>query len=369
MSVFISQIAVVIEVIIVNMTIFHANIKPRYTTRFIIAVLSLFTCLILPLGILTTKLLGIYGNGNALFTLFGFFYLIPLHFLYEESMSKHFFIICFCWLYTLLVCSLSIQIGCILEPLERFCVTFLAATILFLFSYRYVLKFTKNIYLPLLRCKDPALRYYLNRASLVWFLTMLIINLNFVYEENHYLKIITILMVCANVLYNFELIRELLKQEKTIGNLEHQVTRDHLTQTGNRLGFKTMFADKIKREEAFGIIYLDLDDFKIINDTYGHTIGDLYLQEFAAGLKAIAGKNQVFRISGDEFAVFTAREKTAYLAEKMQKLNFYVGKNRIAFLGVSYGIVNYPEDGDDYRLLMDIADKKMYDMKKKKKSN
>lgn len=359
---FIYQMICVLEVIVVNMYLFGNNVKRRYSMKIILPTLVLYTLILIPFGVVIIKGLGIYGDGNALFTLFGFFYLLPVHFLFEGKLSRHFYSICFCWIYTLLISSLAIQFGFILERYGRFLMTMIASTSLYLLSFYFVMKFVKNYYMPLLKCQEETVQGYLNRSCLVWFLTILVLNLHFIYD-NSYLKIVTMIIIGMNVLLNYQLMFEVLQRGSRIGSLSTQVVRDTLTSIGNRLAFNWVYSRKTKDESSFTLVYMDLDNFKDVNDTYGHSTGDEYLKEFAMQISEIAGEENVFRISGDEFALFVNNENLDTVLVQIQHIRFMLEPKKVTFYGVSYGYATYPSDGLSIRSLFDAADKHMYTMK------
>ena len=83
-----------------------------------------------------------------------------------------------------------------------------------------------------------------------------------------------------------------------------RATRDPLTGLANRASFEERLAQLFTREGAAGLLYLDLDDFKAVNDRHGHLIGDIVLAEVARRFSRFSiGSAEMFRIGGDEFAV------------------------------------------------------------------
>lgn len=131
-----------------------------------------------------------------------------------------------------------------------------------------------------------------------------------------------------------------------------------------------------RKEGKLGILLLDLDRFKKINDTYGHSVGDLVLVETARILKASVGKNETaFRLGGDEFLLILpevddvehllhAREELLNRFEKEFSISGYSIK-----VSPSIGYAIFPEDGDDLDALFHTADKLMYMEKAKRQSD
>jgi diguanylate cyclase (GGDEF)-like protein len=156
--------------------------------------------------------------------------------------------------------------------------------------------------------------------------------------------------------------------------------RDVLTDTPNR----ALMLDRIENAIALaerhgtrvGVLFLDLDGFKRINDTMGHAIGDTTLQLAARRLKSVVrNSDTVGRHGGDEFLVLVSEmvqpADAALIAEKILvafEAPTQVGEHEIE-LPVSIGIAMYPEDGEDARTLIDRADSAMYHAKNKEGSS
>jgi diguanylate cyclase (GGDEF)-like protein len=164
--------------------------------------------------------------------------------------------------------------------------------------------------------------------------------------------------------------RELTRQ------LEHQATHDALTGLPNRLLGERLLERMIRDETAktesgmLGVLFLDLDRFKQINDTLGHSIGDQMLFSIAARLRRSLEPEQILiRTGGDEFALFVPnlhRETDAIRIANMlvQALEtpFKIGQTEL-FVGASLGVAIYPEDGLDAIALQKHADIAMYHAK------
>jgi diguanylate cyclase (GGDEF)-like protein len=120
----------------------------------------------------------------------------------------------------------------------------------------------------------------------------------------------------------------------------------------------------------FGIIYIDLDEFKQVNDLYGHHIGDLYLQEVAWRMKRqLRGADQLARLGGDEFAalvpVVRSRAEVEEIAQRLEHCfdEAFIIESLTLTGSASVGIALYPEDGATRSDLLNAADAAMYIVK------
>lgn len=152
--------------------------------------------------------------------------------------------------------------------------------------------------------------------------------------------------------------------------------RDPLTETPNRL----IFLDRVERAIAlarrsgirFAVLFLDIDHFKKINDSYGHGVGDDVLRFVANALRsALRETDTVSRLGGDEFVVLLhaverreAAASTARLLRRLVHQPFLVEGQQIR-IRVSLGMAMYPEDGARAAELIAHADAAMYDAKAK----
>lgn len=153
--------------------------------------------------------------------------------------------------------------------------------------------------------------------------------------------------------------------------LQYMAQYDQLTALPNRGFFsdrlKVALANARRCRERLSLLYLDLDKFKQVNDTLGHHVGDLLLQEVAKRLKqCLRDSDTVARVGGDEFVVLlpriASREQPELVAEKIRRalnLFFTLDGHRLNIVP-SIGIALYPEHGDDEQQLLKHADKAMY---------
>jgi diguanylate cyclase (GGDEF)-like protein/PAS domain S-box-containing protein len=159
-------------------------------------------------------------------------------------------------------------------------------------------------------------------------------------------------------------------------HLDHLVHHDSLTGLSNRLLFQDRLEHAIieaQREgHMVGLLFLDLDRFKIINDNLGHEFGDRLLRVVAKRLcQCVRESDTVARLGGDEFTVILARLKDSFDAVVVaQKIIAALSRpikleNHKLQVGVSIGISLYPSDSEDAEVLVKHADEAMYLAKEK----
>ncbi|MDH3393668.1 MAG: diguanylate cyclase [Desulfobulbaceae bacterium] len=170
-----------------------------------------------------------------------------------------------------------------------------------------------------------------------------------------------------------------LQKQRDEARIEFLAHHDPLTGLVNR----HLFADRMKSAMAMAerhrhklaLLFIDLNDFKMINDTLGHEAGDHVLEEVARRLLAsVRGSDTVARLGGDEFIVVLHdihnQKAAAVAAEKI--LNTFrqpiLVNGKVCSIGAAIGISIFPDDGEDQETLIRKADKVMYQVKAKGES-
>jgi diguanylate cyclase (GGDEF)-like protein len=162
--------------------------------------------------------------------------------------------------------------------------------------------------------------------------------------------------------------------------IRHLAHHDDLTGLPNRLLFNYQLPKALARAQrdgtSVGVLFLDLDRFKIINDTLGHDAGDMVLRQIAGHLRSCVRETDTLaRVGGDEFTVLVEQlDDTQYLGVIAEKLltamasPLAIGGNVYQLSG-SIGIAMYPEDGADGASLLKNADIAMYGAKASGRNN
>ncbi len=169
--------------------------------------------------------------------------------------------------------------------------------------------------------------------------------------------------------------RDVTRRRETEEQLVYMAFHDPLTGLYNRKVFydqlekELNYAKRYNHERA--ILYIDLDRFKQVNDSYGHNIGDLLLKEVAQRLeRALRRTDFNFRVGGDEFTVILTNPKSPMpeiVSERIFKSiskSYQFDQINIDFITPSIGIATYPENGKDADALIRYADNAMYEKKK-----
>lgn len=148
---------------------------------------------------------------------------------------------------------------------------------------------------------------------------------------------------------------------------------DALTGVYNRRycdkAFNKLLHEAKLKSEKLGIFIIDIDNFKSINDTHGHSVGDLILKDISKLLMSNTRKNDcVFRWGGDEFLILTPNMDRDGAKKTIERINeaieIEVQKTMNVNFSISGGFAIYPEDAHTFDELLSIADKKMYQIKK-----
>jgi len=162
-----------------------------------------------------------------------------------------------------------------------------------------------------------------------------------------------------------------IETRQLYSDLVHRSQFDLLTDIHNRFSLESYLDEQIdearKNAGIFGLVYIDLNDFKQVNDVYGHQVGDLYLQEVAVRMKSqLRGGDMLARLGGDEFAVLLPRvhnhAEVKEIALRLERCldTPFAAQGYAVHGSASVGIALYPEDGTTKDALLNAADAAMY---------
>ena len=186
------------------------------------------------------------------------------------------------------------------------------------------------------------------------------------------------LMINYAITYN-EMIGQQIILQSNQEKLSYIAAHDPLTGLYNRREFEVILnraiANSERFKEPFAVLLMDIDDFKLINDTLGHVQGDQFMKSFAKQLSSLTRTGETLsRIGGDEFVLITSKlqspASTKQLADRILRgLNIdYQTPEHSLKISVSIGVAIYPTDGDGIDGLLKHADVAMYEAKKSGKN-
>lgn len=357
-----------ISMLLINLITTHYCLSKKKSTKKIILYLVLYTGLVLTITLTVRQVLNQEYLPWSLLLFFGFSYYFPIKYLYQEESKNVIAVMLFSWIHTLSVTFFAIYFSSnyIKNNTELF--MFLIQTIIFMFSTPYLIKFIKNKFIYILDNIPKRMYNYLLVLSIIEF-SLLVITYLLLARDNNPVWVITIglgLALIAMIVYR--LIFMIVKNQEEIISLEEVVYYDHLTKLKNRAALFNDLSELVSSRVKFEIIYMDLDEFKSINDKYGHFEGDKYLKNFAQILKScVEGNGAAYRVSGDEFICIITNFNKNMTTDKIRN---YIDKSKFnkSFLGVSFGVANFPIDGENIDDLIRIADESMYKNKRNSKN-
>lgn len=167
---------------------------------------------------------------------------------------------------------------------------------------------------------------------------------------------------------------DITQKKKNQQKIEYQAHNDFLTGLYNRMkcenDLRHIIRKAVREKQKGAVLFMDLDDFKHINDGLGHQYGDVLLQQVAAGLQGIPGiKGHCYRMGGDEFVIiiipeyYTIWENIVKNIIAMFHKPWYLMETEY-FCTMSMGVAFFPDDGTEVDDIIKTADIAMYEAKK-----
>lgn len=175
--------------------------------------------------------------------------------------------------------------------------------------------------------------------------------------------------------------RDISSKKIAANRIKHLATHDPLTGLPNRNMFSELLQQQINNakrypEQAFAILFIDLDRFKTVNDSFGHHMGDALLRDIGERIsRPLRSTDIVARLGGDEFVVLLHRIRDKHRAKKvagwiLERLSTPIFLKKHEFLvSASIGVSIFGEDADDEETLMNHADTAMYAAKEAGRNN
>ena len=172
---------------------------------------------------------------------------------------------------------------------------------------------------------------------------------------------------------------DITEQRKSEAQIQYLAQHDSLTGLFNRAAFnehvRTVWEDAMREQRSFTILSLDIDRFSEINDTYGHSAGDTFLDEVAHRLQVACGSAFIARLGGDEFMIVSSEgEQPARAGDICTRvltafeMTFHIDGHAI-HSGCTVGVSIFPQDGADVETLITNADVALYRAKKEERGS
>ncbi len=212
------------------------------------------------------------------------------------------------------------------------------------------------------------------------------VKINTGFDKNVVLRValqlgaLILIVIIVIIIWNRRLYHEINQRKVLEEKMKHMATHDELTGLGNRVLLKDRLSNLIglhqRQNLQMAVLFIDLDGFKNVNDTYGHDVGDELLVQLAERLKtSVRNSDTIVRFGGDEFVLLLTGlhegKEAAFIAEKILNLlkEPFILSVTTTCVSCSIGIALYPEDGTNETDLLKVADSLMYQVKARGKNN
>ena len=356
---------IVFEIVFLNIYNTYKWTTLKVSKKMFFIVMSLSSILIILIIQSILSKFSFYGNGNGMFNLLGFVFLIPLNFLLKESVTRILEIMCTTWIFTSLIFFFSVQISLWLFPSDFVFSSLLIQTALFIVGEPIYTKMFVPKYIFLLRQLNNKKNNYLGWTALSGFICINLFNVSIISNFKLF-YILTIICMGIVIFNSYIILYEYINADYGIKKLGKKVYYDTLTGLLNREALFFYGEELIKNNKKFEILFLDLNNFKTVNDKFGHQVGDKYLKGFSDDLSNLCTNfnSNAYRISGDEFVVIAAQGNGLELKNKLESFEFEEYYEGLKFKGFCIGYSSYPSDGDTMDILLNHADEKKYEKKK-----
>lgn len=359
-----------LEVLVLNLFILDRCFDRRYSKLRTILVLSIFTFIFI-LSFLFLPVGAVDGRGR--FSVLGFIYIIPLKYLYSEKWGLLLLDMCMSWTYTLGILAVSVHLAGFLSASNEILLVIIE-TLLFLSTFSFFYKHAIPQFSYIVKNTHSVQKHefiYLKASIILNFLIFAILHAVLLDERRYLLQIsVFILLLVANYL-SYHIVYEEIRSSIEVNKLEKAVTRDALTGLGNRSQLLKDISLLMERGETFSIVFIDLDNFKLVNDRYGHDMGDRYLihfgKVFSSGLE---GNGRLYRHGGDEFVAIYDGLINKKILDSLTMCRDWEKDAPCEFYQASSGFVvcEPPYEEKDPNLMVKNADRIMYRNKEEKKA-
>lgn len=265
--------------------------------------------------------------------------------------------------YIMVICFLT-TITAIMIHLKIFVIAFFAiimANVLLIYHERY-LQFIYSLYVIVLLLLTNYIIFFFDYLS----------------TFNLYVSFLGVLLIIVNAAIGDLLCQVLEQNDETEKNLKDYILKDQLTRAYNRNFIVDNIVFELNSSKEICIAFIDVDEFKYINDNFGHDFGDMVLQKFSSiVMKTISTEDSTFlvRMGGDEFMIVAIGMNYDYFIKLINKvrtkiINTTFEKNKVkTYIKLSIGCTSTNEVASrDFDLLYKLGDERLYEAKKNGKN-
>jgi diguanylate cyclase (GGDEF)-like protein len=361
-----SALLIVFEILIINTYTVYVCSKKKTSLLgsafFICVFIVAFTAVLI--FIYLKNFSAVRFTGKGIIMLYGLLYIIPLKFMFDQSLKQTIIIISSSWLYTLLGFTFAVQTA-YLFPVEKLVLsTSIFQTIFYALTLPFFIRFVKRTFIYIFKLIKKNMLNLLLVTCLSWFFIILLLNYGFIEGFSYRLKLLIFFAIIGIVILSYKMIFNLVSVNKKAITLSRITKFDTLTKLKNRESLYEDMNRKIDDSIPFNIVFIDLDDFKSVNDYFGHSTGDAYIIKFVNTANEVMKiKDSFYRLHGDEFVCLVESVKAEFFCRQLKYLRFVLKPENIAFRGLSLGCASFPTDGNTVSDLLHIADLKMYEQK------
>ena len=326
--------------------------------------LFLFSAVLFGFSYTFAEELSFRGDGSL--SLCGLVFLIPFRFLYKEKLPLLLIISCTCWVYTLGILSLSIQIAAMLEP-GRWIFIWAVQNLLYLLTLVPFYKHLVPKYIFVIEHISVFEKYwykYMVLNNCLSFLLLVVLNGYFLKEKASFGKILILFLLLSTICVSYLILHQIVLDAIKINDLKQEVSHDPLTGLRNRSQLWTDLQTVSKTGQTFSVLFMDLDRFKLINDQYGHIAGDQYLKHFARiSSDILTDLGRVYRFGGDEFVAVCAGVIPQHIIDRLKECREWDSGAPCPFNQVSIGVLLCEPPHSDVKEILQRVDRLMYQNK------
>lgn len=351
---------IILEMLCVNLYVSHICLDRKASPAIAVPVMAGFSLLVWYVFEATIAVLPGYGDGYFVFL--GFFYLLPLYFLYRCGIKTTVSVMCLSWSYTMLVYLFSQYLSQLFPVGAQTTAMLITQTAVYLLTLRPFLWLLHERLLYVIAHTRP------DKGNMFFLLSVstcaVTFCANFVLLKGNSLaaKLALICTLAVNTAIMYQALYGLTQARRHAVQTRQESLTDTLTGLNNRRAFFEQAELLMDDGHPFAIVFIDLDRFKSINDTYGHVAGDWYLKHFAqAFTRQFSHQGTLYRIAGDEFVFLREGEQgTNAILEEIHGFSVPSTDSEIPFLGFSCGAAAFPTDAGTLDELLAAADRRMY---------